>query len=89
VPLAAGVKFTGKAGRTDLGMLDVRTRDVTLSDGRDVDGRNFFVGRVRQNFFQQSYMGLLVTDGNPAAASSARTIGAQPHRHRLRRPQHQ
>ena len=76
VPLDVGVKFTGKAGRTDIGVLDVRTRDAALSGGQQVDGKNFFVGRMRQNFFQQSYIGALLTDGNPAGPLAGRTAGA-------------
>ncbi len=71
VPLDVGIKFTGKVGQTDIGFLDVRTRDVAISDAR-----NFVIGRVRQNFSQQSYVGAIVTDGNPNGAASSRTVGA-------------
>jgi len=76
VPLDLGVKLTGKAGRTDLGVLDVRAGDLTTSGRRLVDAKNLFVGRLRRNFWQQSYVGALVTDGNPAQPLDARTIGA-------------
>ncbi len=72
VPLDAGVKLTGKAGRTDLGVLGVRTG--ALADV--VDDRSFFVGRIKQNFFQQSYVGAIFTNGDPALERSARTYGA-------------
>ncbi len=71
VPIDFGLKLTGKAGRTDLGVLDVRTRDVS-----SVPDRNFFVGRVRQNFLQQSYVGAIFTDGHPSQTISSRTFGA-------------
>ena len=45
VPIDYGAKLTGKVGRTEIGMLGVRTRDVS-----NVDGNNLFVGRVKQNF---------------------------------------
>lgn len=76
VPLDAGLKFTGRVGRTEIGVLDVRTRDVTLAGGREVEGANIFVARVRQNFLQQSYIGAIFTDGNPAEPMSGRTFGA-------------
>jgi hypothetical protein len=71
VPIDVGLKLTGKVGNTDVGFLDVRTRDVSISDAR-----NFVIGRVRQNFFQQSYIGAIVTDGNPNSGGFSRTVGA-------------
>lgn len=76
VPLDAGLKLTGKAGRTDIGVLDVRTGDLDL-DGRQVVGaKNMFVGRLKRNLFEQSYIGAIVTDGNPALPIGGRTVGA-------------
>ena len=72
VPLDAGMKLTGKVGRTDIGMLNVRTGD--LDDV--VEAKNFFVGRVKRNLFQQSYVGALFTDGHPADRQSGQTYGA-------------
>jgi hypothetical protein len=71
VPIDFGVKLTGKAGRTDLGLLNVRTRDTSIAPNK-----NFFAGRVRQNFFQQSYVGAIVTSGHPALPISSTTVGA-------------
>ena len=61
VPIDYGVKLTGKAGRTELGILNVRTREIP-----GVDDSNLVVGRVRQNFFEQSYVGAIFTGGDPA-----------------------
>jgi hypothetical protein len=71
VPIDIGVKFTGKVGRTDIGLLDVGTREVALSDTK-----NFLVGRIKRNFLQQSYVGAIVTDGDPATLQTGRTFGA-------------
>jgi len=71
VPVDVGLKLTGKVGRTDLGMLDVRTREVPLASDK-----NFFVGRVRRNILQQSYIGAIFTDGHPALPIASRTFGA-------------
>ena len=71
VPIDYGVKLTGKVGRTEVGMLNVRTRDTS-----SVEDKNLVVGRVRQNFFEQSYVGAIVTGGNPALPLSSSTIGA-------------
>ena len=65
VPIDYGLKLTGKAGRTDVGVLNVLTREVP-----GVTANNLFVGRVRQNFFEQSYVGAIFTGGDPARAPS-------------------
>ena len=70
VPINYGAKLTGKVGRTEIGMLDVRTREVS-----NVDAKNLFVGRIKQNFMEQSYVGAIFTEGNPASPLSSSTIG--------------
>jgi hypothetical protein len=71
VPIDFGVKLTGKAGRTELGVIDVRTRDIST-----VPDKNFFVGRVKRNILQQSHIGAIFTSGNPALQRSSNTFGA-------------
>ena len=71
VPIDAGLKLTGKAGRTHVGVLGVRTGETELTDEKD-----FLVGRVKQNILGQSHIGAIFTDGNPAAETSSRTYGA-------------
>lgn len=75
VPLNVGIKFTGKAGNTDIGVLDVGTRELEVDGGEPIGSKNIFVARLRQNFFQQSYIGAIVTDGNPALPVSSQTVG--------------
>lgn len=72
VPVDFGAKLTGKVGRTNLGVLDVRTGD----ESGIVSAKNVFVGRVKQNFLRQSYIGAIVTEGNPAGPLSSSTFGA-------------
>jgi len=71
VPIQVGTKLTGKVGRTDIGILELRTRDAGL-----LEARNFFVGRVKQNLLQQSYVGAMYIQGNPAQPITSRTFGA-------------
>ncbi len=71
VPIDVGAKLTGKVGNTELGFLSVVTGDTSF-----VDGKNFFVGRVKQNFWEQSYVGGLFTSGQPAQGASGQTYGA-------------
>jgi hypothetical protein len=71
VPIEYGGKLTGKIGRTELGLLNVRTRDMSI-----VEDKNFLVGRIKQNFLEQSYVGGLFTHGNPAPGKQGFTYGA-------------
>ena len=70
VPLDYGVKLTGRVGRTEVGVLNVGTRDTSFAQDQSL-----FVGRVRQNFWQQSYVGALVTSGDPALSVDGSTMG--------------
>jgi hypothetical protein len=72
VPLDLGVKLTGTVGRTDIGVLDVKTGDLEPL----VDDKNFFVGRIKRNILRESYIGALFTDGHPASGEDGRTYGA-------------
>ena len=40
------------------------------------DDEEFFVGRVKRNLFEQSYVGAIFTSGNPSPGSSGETYGA-------------
>ena len=71
VPIEAGLKLTGKIGRTDLGVLSVRTGEL-----RRLPARDLFVARVKRNFLRQSYVGAIVTQGDPSRVTSATTLGA-------------
>jgi hypothetical protein len=77
VPIDAGLKLTGTVGRTDVGVLGVRTGDLRRPDDVLVVGeKNFLVGRIKRNLLKQSYVGVLFTNGNPAQGQSGQTYGA-------------
>ena len=76
VPLDAGLKLTGTVGRTEVGVLSVRTRDLRAGQVRIADDEGFFIGRVKRNVFEQSYVGAIFTAGNPSPGASAQTYGA-------------
>ena len=78
VPIDAGIKLTGTVGRTDVGLLTVRTGDLPI-----VSEKNFVVGRVKRNLFEQSYVGAVFTNGHPARGQSGQTFGAD-----MRPPHH-
>ena len=71
VPLEVGVKLTGKVNNTDIGFLGVRTGSTAL-----VEDKTFYVGRIKQDLFEQSYVGGVFTRGNPRAGQSSITYGA-------------
>ncbi|HEX4950501.1 MAG TPA: DUF5916 domain-containing protein [Blastocatellia bacterium] len=71
VPILAGTKLTGKAGRYDVGALAVRTRATPFTEAK-----NYFVARVKRNAFKQSFFGGIYTEGDPVNADSGRTLGA-------------
>jgi hypothetical protein len=75
VPLDAGVKLTGTVGRTEVGVLSVRTRQLRVNNALVADDEGFFIGRVKRNLFEQSYVGAIFTSGNPSPGSSGETYG--------------
>jgi Carbohydrate family 9 binding domain-like/Domain of unknown function (DUF5916) len=75
VPIQAGVKLTGTIGRTEVGVLNVRTGDLREGDTTLADDENLFVGRVKRNLFEQSYVGAIFTEGHPVPGQSSRTVG--------------
>jgi hypothetical protein len=70
IPITAGTKLTGKAGRFDIGVMDVQTRDA-----EGIEGKDFLVTRVKRNLFSQSYVGGIFTNGNPTNPGSSQTYG--------------
>src|SRR5262249_7414160 len=73
VPIAVGAKMVGRQADYNIGVLDVETRDVA-----DVGLRhqNLFAARVSRNLFAQSWVGAIVTNGNPDGTGSNNLIGA-------------
>lgn len=70
VPILFGQKITGRVGRFDVGVMDVQTRDSAVAPAR-----NFFVGRAKTNFWSQSFIGALVTRGEPTGKTTNTQVG--------------
>jgi hypothetical protein len=68
--------LSGTVGRTDIGVLGVRTGALDVAGQQPADAEGFFVGRIKRNLFEQSYVGAIVTEGNPSIDQSGRTVGA-------------
>jgi len=47
-----------------------------VGETRLADDEGFFIGRIKRNFFEQSYVGALYTVGNPSPGLSGQTYGA-------------
>ena len=78
VPIRVGAKLTGRQGHYNVGVLDVETgslHDPALTDG-SVSRQNLLAARVSRNIFQQSWIGGIVTHGNPTGAGDNTLIGA-------------
>lgn len=71
VPIDVGVKLTGKVNNTDIGFMGVRTGSTNF-----VEDKTFYVGRFKQDLFEQSYVGGIFTRGNPRTGRSGETYGA-------------
>jgi len=71
VDLDVGAKLTGRAGRWNVGVLGVQQD----SFGEIADS-DLFVGRVSSNIFEESSVGMIVTDGDPRSNLDNSVIGA-------------
>ena len=58
-PMIAGVRMTGKVGRTSVGALNVQTGEEAVSGAR---GTNFTVLRLKQDVLRRSSVGVLFTN---------------------------
>ncbi len=78
VPILVGTKIVGRQSGYNIGVLDVQTRGVDdLSvDGRRLDGQNLLAARVSRNIFEQSWVGAILTRGNPEGTGSNTLVGA-------------
>ena len=72
VPILAGLKLSGRVDRWNVGLLDVETQRV---DELGLDGQNLLAARVSRNLFRQSFVGALVTHGDPSGAGSNTLAG--------------
>jgi len=78
VPLRVGVKLTGRQSGYNVGVLDVEagsTSDIGLPGGM-IDRQNLMAARVSRNILQQSWIGGIVTHGNPTGTGGNTLVGA-------------
>jgi hypothetical protein len=77
LPVRLGVKLTGRQSDYNVGVLDVETGALTDAalPGGAVDRQNLLVARVSRNLFQQSWVGGILTHGDPSGAGGNTLIG--------------
>jgi hypothetical protein len=83
VDLEAGAKLTGRVGHVNVGLLTVRTDSHGVYDPvpappdshNRLDGTQLSVGRVSLNVLEESRIGLIATQGDPAFNRDASTLG--------------
>jgi uncharacterized protein DUF5916 len=73
VPIGIGTKIVGRQSDYNIGVLDVETRE--LPDAA-LSRQNLFAARMSRNLFEQSWVGAIVTNGNPDGTGSNHLIGA-------------
>ena len=75
VPILAGGKLWGRVGGTSVGVLDVETDNYDSPD-LSLGRQNLLAARVKQDLWDQSYVGVLVTNGDPTGYGSNTLVGA-------------
>lgn len=74
VPIQWGAKLTGRIGAYNIGFLDVQTGDMT-----GLDSQNLLALRMTRTLWDQSYIGMIFTNGNPAGNGYNRLYGGDFH----------
>ena len=67
VPIEAGARLTGKAGRYSIGLLDIQTDD---NEAAGAVATNFGVVRLKRDILRRSYIGVIGTRRSPTPAGS-------------------
>ena len=73
VPIGVGTKVVGRQGEYNIGIVDVQTRDL---EDNPLTGQNLLSARVSRNLLRQSWIGGIVTHGNPAGTGENTLVGA-------------
>ena len=76
IDIEAGLKWTGRVGRWDYGVLDIQQGGYITDDGESVDGKNLFVGRLAASVLEESSLGMIATYGDPTSNLDNSLLGA-------------
>jgi hypothetical protein len=80
IDIEGGLKLTGRAGRWNFGVLNIRQSNyITVDDfgnlDQEIDASNLFVGRVTANVLEESAIGAIVTHGDPTSNEDNTLVG--------------
>lgn len=74
VPISWGAKMTGRVGPYNIGFLDVQTKTLD-----SLESQNLLALRVTRELLDQSYIGMIFTNGDPSGIGYNRLYGADFH----------
>ena len=74
VPILVGAKLSGRQSDFNIGVLDVQTRHADLDEG-PLAAQNLFAARVSRNLFEQSWVGVIATRGDPSGTGENSLVG--------------
>lgn len=69
IPINAGLKLNGRAGKWNIGFLDVQTRDKVLRSGELIRGTNLLASRISYDVTPKLRIGSILTNGDPNGVS--------------------
>jgi len=73
IPVLAGGRVTGKAGRYDIAALNIETRE---KEDANAPATNFTAVRIRRDIFRRSNIGMIATARNAGDRESSGALGA-------------
>ncbi len=73
IPIIAGARVAGRAGKYQLGLLNIQTED---EDNSNTPATNFSVVRVRRDFLRRSNIGGVLTRRTPIGGLANTVVGA-------------
>jgi hypothetical protein len=74
IPILAGAKLYGRQSGFNIGVLDVETRGTTLNEG-ELAAQNLLALRLSRNLFEQSWIGVIATRGDPSGLGDNNLLG--------------
>jgi hypothetical protein len=75
VPVLVGTKLVGRERGFNIGVLDVETGEAEIAIPSAVPRQNLLAARVSRNLFRQSWVGAILTHGNPSGTGSNTLFG--------------
>jgi hypothetical protein len=75
VPILVGTKLVGREHGFNLGVLDVQTRETEIEELGTLSTENLLAARVSKNLLRQSWIGGILTHGNPGGTGDNTLFG--------------